>query len=447
MHAFFSCWNLKEVVWPRELVAIGSYAFAATGMVTVRLPDKLERIGDTAFGYSSALRYVIVPPEVTMSRYSLDSSNNAIVVTQPGTKVAEWAEKNKIPFCFAMPKLTKAPSSETLPSHVRRTCYELLNPEEKVAYAALMKAFLKMEDRCDFSGILIENVNWGKLRKAMEADLPEIFWVNWRLWWNSSLAGGNLAEVYTITKEQRDQMQQQIDALANPFIKSIPQSFGDYKKAKMVFDWLANQLEYDHAGLKAQREKKYVSVTNDDLRNIYGAFVKKKVVCVGYAQAFSYILHAIGLECVMRLSIDHAWACAKLEGDYYHIDVTWGDEEVRELEYHYFGMTDDEVYKYQTGFRELAEHIVCNSTRCSYYAKEGLYLDQVDEAELLEIVQRHFPRKGKCLRIKFADMYLLEQAYKCLNCSNRLLAIARERGFARLRVVEETRHNMLRIEV
>lgn len=49
-HAFYSCYDLKEIVWGKELLNIGSFAFCYdTGLTTFELPAKLYSIGEGAF--------------------------------------------------------------------------------------------------------------------------------------------------------------------------------------------------------------------------------------------------------------------------------------------------------------------------------------------------------------------------------------------------------------
>ena len=115
----------------------------------------------------------------------------------------------------------------------------------------------------------------------------------------------------------------------------------DYKKIKYIHDYLINNVEYDSS-------YKVVGAYN-----IYGALVKKKCVCEGYAKAFKYLANSVGIECELVQGIgrnnsgkqeNHEWNCVKLNGIWYYIDCTWDDPIViggngkatSEMKYKYF---------------------------------------------------------------------------------------------------------------
>lgn len=104
-----------------------------------------------------------------------------------------------------------------------------------------------------------------------------------------------------------------------------------YEKAKVYFNWLCANCEYDHdCGI------------NDIAHSAYGVFQNKLAVCDGYTAAYNLLLKLEGIECyaVDREDWDHMWTVAVLDGVSYHIDATWGDQTGTVAEY-YFGMTEE----------------------------------------------------------------------------------------------------------
>lgn len=449
--AFYNCRRLTEIVLPQGLLTIEQCAFADTGLGEVHLPEGIKSIHSSAFEFCGNLHTIHIPSSVQQLEGCLAYCDRAVIVAEAGSNAAQYAKRNGIPLrtpgTYTQP--LRVPTSKDFPGNIYRTYYEILEPENKLAYSALVKSLLQMNDHCDFSGIPLEKVDRVHVADALEADYPEIFWVDWFKLSVNMFQKGGLAKAYSITKDQRDKMQQQIDALVKPFLASIPQHWGDYEKAKRAYEWLADKLEYDHTGLKEQNEHQYDSVTHDDLRNIYGAFVKKKVVCVGYALAYVYLLHAMGIEAVMRsggnhIHSMHAWSCAKLEGDYYHFDITWGDSCT--LSYYYFGLTDDEMYQTQKSLDLLVAHIPCNATRCSYYAKEWLYLDHVDAEDLSRRIRQFASEHRRDeIAIKFSNSVLLEQADACLTENGLLTALAKDLGFFMGYTSNDITHKLLKI--
>jgi len=423
---FNSCYDLAWITLPKTITTIRKGAFRFSGLVAVQLPEGIKSIQNEAFAYCSKLYSLDIPASAYVIDEIAYDSPCVTIIAKPDSAAARYAQEKGISVRSPDSDLRtgRVLRSEELPGGVRRTCYETLDPDSKRVYVQVLMALMRMDRQYDFWGICFEKINLGQIATALETDWPEIFWVDWSI----GVAFNIHSVSYSITKEQRDQIQQQIDTLVKPFVESIPPDLGDYEKAKRVYEWLASVMEYDRAGLLEQKECRFDSVTNDDLRNIYGAFVKKKAVCVGYAKAYAYTLHAMGIECTVRYSMTHAWACAKLEGNYYHIDVTWGDKKV--LDYSYFGLTDDEMHELQNSLDPQTEYIVCNATRCNYYAKEWLYPQKVDKEDLLYDIGEYIAvHRCEEVKIKFPDMLMRERAMACLEEDGTLRWLARKLGF------------------
>ena len=69
-------------------------------------------------------------------------------------------------------------------------------------------------------------------------------------------------------------------------------------------------------------------------QDIVGALVNRKCVCKGFVSAFKYLCDRLGDLEVMMVVGDikglglHAWNMAKVDGEFYHIDVTWDDGKI-----------------------------------------------------------------------------------------------------------------------
>ena len=59
----------------------------------------------------------------------------------------------------------------------------------------------------------------------------------------------------------------------------------------------------------------------------YDALVTGSAVCQGYAEAYMDLMNRAGVECVYVPSegMDHGWNQVCLDGQWYHVDVTWDD--------------------------------------------------------------------------------------------------------------------------
>ena len=90
-----------------------------------------------------------------------------------------------------------------------------------------------------------------------------------------------------------------------------------YDKIKNVHDYLCNTISYDYS---------YQEYT------IYSALIKHTSVCEGYADSFKAIMDAMGIPCetvsgYKNGSGPHKWNNVMIDGQWYHIDCTWDDQE------------------------------------------------------------------------------------------------------------------------
>lgn len=110
--------------------------------------------------------------------------------------------------------------------------------------------------------------------------------------------------------------QQGVDAA----MAMVKPGMSDLQKTIVLHDYLVVNCEYDH--------ENYVAGTiPSESYSTYGVFVNRIAVCEGYAMAYQYLMELSGIECYMveSAAMNHAWNLIKLDGQYYHVDVTWDD--------------------------------------------------------------------------------------------------------------------------
>lgn len=100
-----------------------------------------------------------------------------------------------------------------------------------------------------------------------------------------------------------------------------------FVKPFLAFSYLAQEGHYDDVVLDEVRR------TGDSTNVIphlaYGPLVEKNGVCDGYAWAFKTLMDEAGIECSCvtgflkdDMSLGHMWNLVKIDGQYYHVDVT-----------------------------------------------------------------------------------------------------------------------------
>ena len=60
---------------------------------------------------------------------------------------------------------------------------------------------------------------------------------------------------------------------------------------------------------------------------VVGPLVYGYAVCSGYTNAYQFLLHEVGIESYFLSSkpMNHSWLMIKLDGEFYHADLTWDD--------------------------------------------------------------------------------------------------------------------------
>ena len=141
------------------------------------------------------------------------------------------------------------------------------------------------------------------------------------------------------SREDIEKYENQIEEVKNQIISTI-NGFNDYKKIKIIHDYLIDTIEYES------------DLTQNNVYDIYGALVAKKCVCEGYAKAFQYLMNELGIENTIIIGTgtnsrnqteNHAWNYVKLNGNWYAVDTTWDDPIVtgggkvsQKVKYEYF---------------------------------------------------------------------------------------------------------------
>ena len=111
---------------------------------------------------------------------------------------------------------------------------------------------------------------------------------------------------------------------ANKILEGIKgnDSLTDIEKALLIHDRLIVACEYDEANYNID-----IKVIPNVAHNGYGALVNGIAVCDGYSSAYRYLLEQVGIKAEFCLSWDlnHIWNIVYIDGEAYHVDVTWDD--------------------------------------------------------------------------------------------------------------------------
>jgi len=105
-HMFTNCNNLKNIVLPKNITSIESWAFENSGsLIYVTIPDGLLEIGAEAFINCSALKNVAIPNSVTSIGEKAFYRCNALTEVILGNGV-DWIKTETFAFCHNLTKVT-----------------------------------------------------------------------------------------------------------------------------------------------------------------------------------------------------------------------------------------------------------------------------------------------------------------------------------------------------
>lgn len=247
--------------------------------------------------------------------------------------------------------------------------YEQLTADEKQVYDEVYDAITGYE-----ASVTVSTVDRNELNKVYEyvrADYGGLFWVDGYTYVESSWLGQvmslEFSPSYTMTRTERDELQNEIDARVEQLLGGVSDEDSDYQKARFVYDTLINTVTYDSEA--------------ENNQNIISVFIEGRTVCQGYASATQYLMERIGIPCTIVTGEaggeKHAWNLIMLDGEYYYMDTTWGDASYRDYEegaagtnYDYFAATTKRMEETHIPDGRIALP-VCDATKDSYYVQEG----------------------------------------------------------------------------
>ncbi len=285
--------------------------------------------------------------------------------------------------------------------------YENLGKEEQQVYDEILSAILNHQEK-----IMLSSMDTEVMRRAYTAvcaDYGGLFWIDGYVFTKymqgDELVGLEFAPNYTMTEEERQQTQQQIDKVVEQWMGNISINDKDYDKVKYVYELLSTNTEYVDEAQNSQ--------------NIISVFLNGQTVCQGYACAAQYLLKQLGIQSVIvsgtALGDAHAWNLFQMNGAYYYMDVTWGRGKYVEdtvekyfVDYKYMTMTTEEMLQEHEpdGELNLPE---CTAVADNYYRKERAYIEEWNTEAIGAYFTQAYEEK-QMISVRFANRQLYDKA-------------------------------------
>ncbi len=289
--------------------------------------------------------------------------------------------------------------------------YSCLNDEEKLAYDQMLDAVMNFK-----KDVPVTTTDLDVLKKAYEAvkaDYGGLFWFTGYTYVtyfeddNVTVMAIKFSPQFTMTKEEKEQKQAEIDAVADQWLAGSETLTDDYEKTKFVYETLINNVDYNVYSLENQ--------------NIISVFLNQSTVCQGYACAASYLLDRLGVQSTIITGEAngeaHAWNLVLVNGAYYYMDVTWGNsryrdqnnDAVKRVGYEYLNVTTEELCRTHTISDTFAVP-VCESNADNYYIREEIYFTDWYPELIGSVLKEGLLGDAGEATVKFASEDLMNRA-------------------------------------
>lgn len=123
--------------------------------------------------------------------------------------------------------------------------------------------------------------------------------------------------------------------------------------ALSIHDYLATNTVYDHSLAR---------------NTGYDLIVNGSAVCAGYSEAYQDLLSRVGIQsvCVTSNAMTHEWNLVQIDGQWYHVDVTWAVSSLPlsgYVNHDYFLLTDAEIASGSSPHYGWSSDVQCTNTR------------------------------------------------------------------------------------
>lgn len=313
-------------------------------------------------------------------------------------------------------KLREQKVQQTDEDQYQEYYFKLLSEDEQRIYRQMLNGIRERQNEFYLTSADEDVIS--KVYHALLKDHPELFWVhNREEVYTTSYKGTDYCRFspgYTYTEQEISEILTEMQNAVNEVNAEITQNASDYDKVKMIYTYLIDHTEYE---------------ASDDDQNIAGVFWKKKAVCAGYARAVQYLLEQLGIPCIYvegsaRDSDEgHAWNIVKINGQYYYVDATNGDQPsfleggAVQLEEH-----KTVIYDYLCPFPQEYEQVYtasdefpvpeCTASDLNFYVLNQACFDTYDEQQIYDFCRMRLDNGAAVVRFKFTSQDAFDSAYR-----------------------------------
>ena len=278
--------------------------------------------------------------------------------------------------------------------------YDQLNKEQQRAYYAMKEGLLNLRD--SFAVPMLSQKELSDIYFMIRMDQPEIFYsVTFAYKYYADSSTVEMTPKYLFSKdkikEHRQAMESRVKKLAHQ-----AKDLDEKGKELFIHDFIVNNVKYD----KLKKEYSH---------EIIGALGNGVAVCEGIAKAVKILCDELNIWCIIALSeanpdkgikYRHAWNVIRIDGQYYHLDVTFDNTLSKDgtVRYDYVNLSDKQIFRDH-------EPVIWRAPACSdndhfYYKEKKISWTTMDEVQNRT---KQAVKKGKVLLFHWRGGYLTKE--------------------------------------
>lgn len=357
---------------------------------------------ETAADAEDAEPFLVTPlPEIRLDT----EVNEEVVVLEEGEITADEGVVDAA--------LAEISLDETLKAE-RYFAYHTLNDEQRKIYKLIYNSLFSFGGKTPMPTTDADLID--RVFACVLADNPELFYIRGynliRYERGGVVESISISGLYTMDSSEAKAHWEKVDDYVRKCLQGAPTGTDDYVKIKYLYEYIIRNTEYD---LNAENSQNFLSV-----------FENGRSVCQGYSTAMQYLMNELGMFCtvvrgVTNTNENHAWNLVRSNGEYYYVDVTWGDisynikvdasisalPELPDVSYEYLCVTTEDIEPTHR-LKNYFDVPECTSRRDYYFVREGNYFEAVDDEKLEEVFVKAYDRGDSYVMIKCSNQYVFD---------------------------------------
>ncbi len=310
-----------------------------------------------------------------------------------------------LPESSAKPK----PDIRIIPDYQDKYFVQKLDDDLLEPFIVLYQAALEHQEEVSFETPLREE-QITTLMFLLNYDCPELIHVSGDYYphYNEKALVFGVRLVYCMTPEEYASGWQEVEAAVRDIVAET-EGMSDYDKEKTIYDRILKNAVYDEPYSLAG--------------SLYGTLIQHRGRREGFCKTFMWCARRAGLECLCvsgpqywdptALYADHSWNIVRIDGEYYHLDLTVDHVRQKESDeyrptYGYFNVDDTVIAENREvgTIYQILGVPPCTSMDKNYHRLSHTYIgkDEPLEARVLDILEASFQdEKIEYVSIRFEE--------------------------------------------